>query len=214
MRDITTYQSRLRVKDLRHAGRNIVSTHECDVVGGYTLWRAEREDKKVITGFALDGVSYRPASEREQARIGKTWVAFTTPCEGAGLNEGLPFLVLATRQVRAARMTTIGGQEAAVHHFAFDGLAGIDDPEARKITDWLRDHRANGETLVVTTGADDGALLALAIRNRSMTTCATPRLYCRSRTDIDGFGRPVGPKPAMPPQDEIYWRPTQPPKHG
>lgn len=214
MQDIATFRSRTRIKDLRHAGRYIVSTHESDVSGDYSLWRNEREDKRVTTGFSAGTVNYRLASEREQARTGKAWVAFEVSCEGAGLKEGLPFLVRATPRVRAARMTTVGDREAAIHHFAFDGVVGLDDPQAPKITDWIRDHRAKGATLVVTTGADDGELLGLALRNRSMTTCAAPRLYCRTRTDLHGFGQPVGPKPAVPPEDQIYWVPASPPKHS
>jgi hypothetical protein len=213
---ITTYQSRTHIKDLRRAGRDIKTTSEHDVDGDYGLWRSELEGKRVMTGFKIGGVSYRPASEREQAHTGKAWIATATPCKNSGgdLREGLPLLVRMTRQVEAARMTTVGEQAAAVHRFAFDGLADIDDPLAQEITTWVHDHRARAMTLVATTGADDGALLGLSVKARSMTTCGTPRLYCRSRADLHSFGQPVSARPTPPPDDQIYWRPTEPPEHG
>ena len=213
---ITTFHSHSRIKDLRHSGRDIDSVREADVDAGYSLWRHKDEGKRVRTGFSFDGVSYRAASDREQAHTGKAWIAFATSCEdGADVREGLPLLVRMTRHAKAARMTTVDGREAAVHRFAFDGLADIEDPRAQKIVAWLRDHRVNGQTLVVTTGADDGELLGLQMRTRSMTTCTRNPLYCRSRTDLHSFGQPVGPRPDVPPDDQVYWFPdNNPPRHG
>lgn len=216
MQAITTAHSRSRIKDLRHSGRTTTSTSEYDLDSGYSVWRRVLEDKRVTTGFRYEGVIYRVASDREQARTGKSWIAFRSPCEDStgDVHKTLPLLVRTTRQAEAARMTTVEGREAAVHRFAFDGLADTDDPHAQEVTAWIRDHRVRGLTLVVTTGADDGELLGLRLKHNSMTTCNTPNLYCRSRTDVDGFGRPVAPRPAVPSDDEICWLPSSPPRHG
>jgi hypothetical protein len=216
MEGITALHSHARVKDLRRTGRDISSTSEYDLDGGYSVWRHELEGKRVMTGFTISDVVYHPASERERAHTGKSWIAFRSLCEeySGDVHKSLPLLVRMTRQAEAGRMTTVGGREAAVHRFAFDGLAGVGDPHAREIAAWLRHHRVSGLTLVVTAGADDGELLGLRVENRTMTTCGTPRMYCRSRTDLHSFGQPVAPKPAAPPEDEIYWRPIDPPKHG
>lgn len=104
MAGITTLRSRSRIKDLRHGGRDIDSTSEVAVDGDYKLWRHQLERKRIITGFTIDDISYRAASEREQAHTGKTWVASAKPCEsGADLGEGLPLLVRMTRHAKAAR---------------------------------------------------------------------------------------------------------------
>ena len=215
MESLTTMHSRGRMKDLRHAGRNIRSTTQSDRIRGFSVWRHELENKRVRTGFTIDRVNYRAASEREQAHTGKTWVAFATPCEGGGdLQKDLPNLIRRGWHAEAGRKTTVGDREADVQSFPFDALADIDDPRARKIAAWLHGHRVSGQTLVVTTGADTGELLGVQIKNRSMTTCTKTPLYCRSRTDFHSFGQPVGPKPAVPPDDQIYWFPSSPPRHG
>ncbi|MEY9906635.1 hypothetical protein ABIA35_002857 [Catenulispora sp. MAP12-49] len=144
MEGITTYQSRSRMKDLRHSGRDTSSVSESDAAGAYSLWQHELEGKRVMTGFTVDGVGYRAASEREQAHTGKTWIAFSTPCEGGGdLREDLPVLIRMGWRAQAERITT------------------VDDPRARKIAAWVRDHRVSGHTVTVTTAADDGELLGL-----------------------------------------------------
>jgi hypothetical protein len=215
MEGLTTAHSRGRTKDLRHAGRNSTSTTQSDLIGGFSIWRRELEDKRVLTGFTIDRVSYRPASEREQAHTGKAWVAFDSPCEGGGdLQEDLPRLIRMGWHAEAGRKTTVGDREADVQGFAFDALADIDDPRAQKIVAWVRDHRVSGQTLVVTTCADTRELLGVQTKNRSMTTCTKTPLYCRSRTDFHSFGQPVGPKPAVPPDDQIYRFPSSPPRHG
>jgi hypothetical protein len=215
MEGVTTYQSRSRMKDLRHSGRDTSSVSESDAAGVYSLWQHELEGKRVMTGFTVDGVGYRAASEREQAHTGKAWIAFSTPCEGGGdLREDLPVLIRMGWRAQAERITTVGDREAAVHRFAFDDLAAVDDPRARKIAAWVRDHRVSGHTVTVTTAADDGELLGLHMRNRGMTTCGAKPMYCRSRTDLHSFGRPIGAKPAVPPEDQVHRLPTTPPRHG
>lgn len=183
--------------------------------GGYSFWRHALEGKRVTTGFRIGRVTYRRASEREQAQTGKAWIAYADRCEGRrDVREELPFLVRVAPHVEAARMTVVDQREAYVHRFSYDGLAGIDDPRARELVTWLGDHRVSRETLSVTTAADDGELLGLRIKVHSMTTCTSPPLYNRSRTDFHSFGQPVAPKPAVPADDEIYWHPAALPKHS